>query len=406
MPPVRRVSRNAGLAALLALGLLLLATAYFTPKPQALPAAKPPVPQEAEDTQRQQLDAFLNQSRSQALPPPPPTAYVPPPRPELDDSSLTPPSPEDLQRFRDLEAPARPSAPVAADSLVQSLRSSLSPPGLKDKDQAAEPVAAGAAGEERQRPTTSPSPPLDFSALAESLALSRPPGTETPPALDRPRRSTSPRIAATLSLVSDSGDVRVLRKGAIIPAILETSINSDLRGQVTALVRRDVYDTATATTVLIPQASRLVGEISATPQFGQSRLEVLWTDLLLPGGRHYRLPDLPGADRAGATGLTGQVNNHTVKLFSSAVLLSLISAGVQLSQPQNSPTQSLGLRPTTPREVAAGSLGQQLGDVSTGLVDRALKVPPTISAPAGTTFTLQVTSDILFPAMTLARSRR
>ena len=47
-----------------------------------------------------------------------------------------------------------------------------------------------------------------------------------------------------------------VKMGWDIPAILEQGINSDLPGEVKALVRSNVYDTATGKYLLIPQGSR------------------------------------------------------------------------------------------------------------------------------------------------------
>lgn len=45
--------------------------------------------------------------------------------------------------------------------------------------------------------------------------------------------------------------------------MLEQGINSDLPGEVRALVRENVYDTASGRYVLIPQGSRLVGRYNS-----------------------------------------------------------------------------------------------------------------------------------------------
>ncbi|PJE81918.1 hypothetical protein CU276_20965, partial [Yersinia kristensenii] len=44
---------------------------------------------------------------------------------------------------------------------------------------------------------------------------------------------------------------------AAIPATLISGINSDLPGQVIAQVNQNVYDTATHSTILLPQGSKL-----------------------------------------------------------------------------------------------------------------------------------------------------
>ena len=50
-----------------------------------------------------------------------------------------------------------------------------------------------------------------------------------------------------------------IKAGWEIPAVLEQSLNSDLPGELKALVTSNVYDTATDLYLLIPQGSRLIG---------------------------------------------------------------------------------------------------------------------------------------------------
>jgi type IV secretion system protein VirB10 len=50
-----------------------------------------------------------------------------------------------------------------------------------------------------------------------------------------------------------------IKAGWEIPAVLEQSLNSDLPGELKALVTSNVYDTARGMYLLIPPGSRLIG---------------------------------------------------------------------------------------------------------------------------------------------------
>ena len=56
-----------------------------------------------------------------------------------------------------------------------------------------------------------------------------------------------------------------IKAGWDIPAVLEQALNSDLPGEIKALVRENVYDTATGKYLLIPQGARLVGTYDLNP---------------------------------------------------------------------------------------------------------------------------------------------
>lgn len=156
--------------------------------------------------------------------------------------------------------------------------------------------------------------------------------------------------------------------GTLIPATLTAGINSDLPGQTTAIVRRNVYDSRTGRFLLIPQGSRLVGEYDSRVAFGQKRVLVAWHRLVFPDGRSLDLAGMPGADLAAAAGLRDQVDNHFVRTFGSALLIAAVSAGVQLSQPDD---RSFGANPS-PSQVAAAAVGQELGRVATEYLRRNL----------------------------------
>ncbi len=111
-------------------------------------------------------------------------------------------------------------------------------------------------------------------------------------------------------------------QGTLIPAVLETAINTDVPGFVRAVVSQDVrsYD---GTRVLLPRSSRLVGQYQSGLQAGQRRAYVIWTRAIRPDGITVDLAS-PGTDYAGMAGLPGEVNSHFFKRFGSAMLLSVI----------------------------------------------------------------------------------
>jgi type IV secretory pathway VirB10-like protein len=122
-------------------------------------------------------------------------------------------------------------------------------------------------------------------------------------------RTTSPdRVAAPASTY-------VVQAGNIIPAALITGIRSDLPGQITAQVTENVFDSPTGRFLLVPQGTRLIGTYDSQVAFGQSRVLLVWTRLIMPNGRSIVLERQPGADTAGYAGLEDEVDNHWGALF-------------------------------------------------------------------------------------------
>ena len=183
-----------------------------------------------------------------------------------------------------------------------------------------------------------------------------------------------------------------LKMGWDIPAILEQGINSDLPGEVKALVRSNVYDTSTGKYLLIPQGSRLVGIYDSQIAYGQKRLQVIWTRIIYPDGSSINLDGMMGEDIEGMSGFHDQVDNHYKRLIGSALLISAFTAGIELSQRQNT---SLLTVPTAGQTVSS-ALGQQLGQLGSEITSKNLSIQPTLKIPVGYRFNVRVNRDILF----------
>ena len=186
-----------------------------------------------------------------------------------------------------------------------------------------------------------------------------------------------------------------LHAGSIIPATLLTGINADLPGTILAQVRADVFDSVTGRYLLIPRGTKLVGAYDSRIAQGQRRVLVAWTRLLYPDGSSLDLLGMAGTDPAGYAGFGAKVDEHLSKTFNAALLLSIISAGAQLSQPQRSGT--LGGVPDIGQTIA-GAIGQQIGNTSIQLTQRQLQIAPTLEVPPGYLFDVLVDRDIVLLA--------
>jgi type IV secretion system protein TrbI len=127
----------------------------------------------------------------------------------------------------------------------------------------------------------------------------------------------------------------VVQAGAVIPAALITGVRSDLPGQVTAQVTENVYDSPTGRYLLIPQGSKLIGAYDSQISFGQDRVLLVWTRLIMPNGRSIVLERQSGADTQGFAGLEDQVDYHWLRLFAAAALSTVLGVGSELGATNN-----------------------------------------------------------------------
>lgn len=179
-----------------------------------------------------------------------------------------------------------------------------------------------------------------------------------------------------------SGDTTLL-PGTVIPASLVTGINSESPGPVIAQVTQTIYDSATGRTPVIPQGARLIGDYRSSTRYGQSRIAIVWSRLILPNGEAIALNET-ASDPSGAAGVSGKVDNHWGDVFGAATLGTLISIGVAATEDPELTYDGIGATSRDPVDDALAEGVQRSASIVTNrVVDRSLAIPPTIRVEAG-----------------------
>ena len=184
-----------------------------------------------------------------------------------------------------------------------------------------------------------------------------------------------------------------LQAGTIIPGVLVTGINSDLPGQVTGQVKSNVYDSISGNYLLVPQGAKLIGAYASKVSYGQERALVVWNRIIFPNGQNIDLQGMSGVDMSGYAGFTDQVNNHYGKIFGSVILMSMLSAGAQLAQPQNDDDSNDN---PSVNQTMAQSLGTNISAVGTAMTMKNLSIQPTLEIRQGYEFNIEVKKDMIF----------
>ena len=183
-----------------------------------------------------------------------------------------------------------------------------------------------------------------------------------------------------------------IKSGTIISANLITGINSDLPGNISASVSRNVYDSVTGNHLLIPQGSKLEGMYSSQISYGQDRVLFAWSRIIMPNGDSYDLQGQPGVDLSGMSGISDIVDNHTFKIFGSALAFSVFGALGQLSQPR----QAANVQPSN-SQIVFGAVGQEMTQTAAKLIERNMNIQPTNKIRPGAAFRVLLTKDMIFP---------
>ena len=178
----------------------------------------------------------------------------------------------------------------------------------------------------------------------------------------------------------------IVQAGSVIPAALITGIRSDLPGEITAQVTENVYDSPSGKFLLIPQGARLIGQYDSQISFGQSRVLLMWTRIIMPNGASIVLEHQPGADSAGYAGLEDDVDYHWGNLAKAAAISTLLGIASELVlNSNNSIVQAL----RTGAENTVNQTGQTL-------VSRQLNVQPTLTIRPGFPVRVVVNRDLVF----------
>ena len=242
--------------------------------------------------------------------------------------------------------------------------------------------------------------PQPVGLVAPSAATGTAAGpTPTPPVDAGSAQNMQDRKTAFLNATPDKRTVSpdrieakaspyVVQAGTVIPAALITGIRSDLPGQITAQVTEAVYDSPTGQYLLIPQGAKLIGQYDSSVAFGQSRILLVWTRVIMPDGTSIVLERQPGADTEGYAGLEDEVDNHWGMLFKAAVLSTLLSVGAEAGTSNNNGESNLA---DAIRQGASNSFSQ----TGQQIVSRQLNIQPTLTIRPGFPVRVIVTRDLV-----------
>lgn len=182
-----------------------------------------------------------------------------------------------------------------------------------------------------------------------------------------------------------------LTAGTVIAAALVTGIDSDLPGQVVAQVTEDTYDSTTGRYLLVPQGTRLIGKYDSQVAYGQERVLLIWTRLVMPDGSSIVLDNLLATDPQGYAGLEDGVDYHTWRLLKGIALSTLLGVGSELATNGSTQTSGRGNIIVSLRQsgdTAANQAGQRI-------VSKDLAIQPTLTVRPGFPVRVLVNRDIV-----------
>lgn len=397
--PVRRLTSLPVLIGMVVIAFFVVVLGWIStrregrpepPGPQERPALHTPTEQLLADAERDRLREAPAVSRQPPAPEAAPEREQREPRAILVSEFNNPPP--GLRRFSAPEQPAdRQRDPRAAYAELLSDRLAAA---RAESARAAGGAEGDAGGADERPPGYGPGYAADAGAATFQERDELYAAGQARQFLDDAR--TAERVPVRPAVRVPAATPYEVKAGTLLPAILETQINSSLPGAVRARVRQDVYDSTRGEHLLIPRGSTLLGVYSNRVVWGERRVLVAFTRIIFPDGSHIPLDGELGTDALGASGFEDLVNNHYWRLFGNALMVSLISAGVTFSADELRDDRT-GFRYDVADELAL-SLGREMGRVFTELFRRNLNIAPTLETRPGFIFNVFITSDLAFRA--------
>jgi len=182
-------------------------------------------------------------------------------------------------------------------------------------------------------------------------------------------------------------------QGTIFDATLTSDICTDLPGECTAVITKNIYSSQDGRYLLIPQNSKLLGSYNSSISYSQSRVQVGWHTLIRPDGYMVNLGNFNATDKKGASGLTGMINDHPWAYLKAIALMSAVNiVNSELQATAASSTNEYVQNVMANSQEVATTLGQKL-------IDRAMDVQPTIKIKTGTVINIVANTNLELPVL-------
>ncbi len=224
------------------------------------------------------------------------------------------------------------------------------------------------------------------------------PESSLPP--DRDQWRSTPVAAAAAppaEITAADGPLHRVLEGTVIDTVLTNRLDGTVAAPVNCLVSTPVY-AANGQDVLIPAGSRILGTTRPVQSFGESRLAVAFTRLVLPTGRTFTLDHFLGLNEIGDAGLRDHVNQHYKTTFGVSAAIGLLSGFSQYLG-----SGLLGNR-NNGTVIITGNVGDATTQAAGQTMGRLLNRLPNITIREGHRVKVYLTSDLQLPVYRSAPS--
>ena len=205
----------------------------------------------------------------------------------------------------------------------------------------------------------------------------------------RPDKRELTARANDAALEAADGPKYRLFEGTVLETVLTNRLDGSFSGPVNCMTTTNIYS-HDHQHVLIPQGSRVLGEVQKVASFGQQRLAVFFHRVIMPDGYSLNLDQFHGLNQVGETGLRDQVNRHYLEIFGVSLAIGAI-AGVE--QAGANYGYNMGGVDAYRRGVS-----ESLSQSALRILDRYLSILPKFTVREGHRIKIYLSDDLTLPA--------
>ena len=177
-------------------------------------------------------------------------------------------------------------------------------------------------------------------------------------------------------------------EGTVLEGVLTNHIDGGFAGPMIVMLTTDYYS-HDHQQLLLPQGTRLIGNVQSVSGAGQRKLFVTFNRAICPDGFSIDLNKYTGLDPLGTTGLATNVNNHYLSSFAAAAAIGGIGGLAQVGNNGSVLDANTQIR---------NGISAQTAQESEQILNKFLNRLPVITVKEGSRARVYINQDILIPS--------
>ncbi len=177
-------------------------------------------------------------------------------------------------------------------------------------------------------------------------------------------------------------------EGTVLEGVVTNHIDGGFSGPMIVMLTTDYYS-HDHQQLLLPQGTRLIGNVQSVSGAGQRKLFVVFNRAVCPDGFSLELNKYTGLDPLGTTGLATDVNNHYLSSFAAAAAVGGIGGLAQVGNSGSVLNSSTQIR---------NGISAQTAQESEQILSKFLNRLPVITVKEGSRARVYINQDILIPS--------